>query len=68
MNFILQPWQLLFVLFAGWVRRQQQEVIDCDSVLHQGLGNRLLEPGEELGVTRGYWTPYPPVHYGPYYR
>ena len=27
MNFVLQPWQLLFVILAGWVNRQQQEVI-----------------------------------------
>ena len=28
MNLILQPWQLLLVIVAGWVHRQQQEVID----------------------------------------
>ena len=28
MNFILQPWQLLLVILAGWVQRQQQLVID----------------------------------------
>jgi hypothetical protein len=27
MNFVLQPWQLPFVILAGWVNRQQQEVI-----------------------------------------
>ncbi len=28
MDFILQPWQLYFVILAGWMNRQQQEVIE----------------------------------------
>jgi putative transposase len=28
MNFILQPWQLLFVVFCGWVHRRQTEIIE----------------------------------------
>ena len=28
MNFILQPWQLLFMILAGWVNREQQETIE----------------------------------------
>ena len=28
MNFVLTPWQLFFAILAGWVNRQQQEVID----------------------------------------
>jgi len=28
MNFILQPWQLLHLILAGWVNHQQQQVID----------------------------------------
>ncbi|WP_154931626.1 helix-turn-helix domain-containing protein [Gimesia maris] len=28
MTFILQPWQLFFIIIAGWVNRQQQEVIE----------------------------------------
>jgi hypothetical protein len=28
MNFILQPWQLLFVVFCGWVHRRQMEIIE----------------------------------------
>jgi hypothetical protein len=28
MNFVLQPWQLLVAILAGWVHRQQQAVID----------------------------------------
>ncbi len=27
MDFVLQPWQLYFVILAGWVNRQQQQVI-----------------------------------------
>ena len=28
MSFVLQPWQLYFVILAGWINRQQQIVID----------------------------------------
>ena len=28
MNFVLQPWQLLLLILAGWINRQQQEVIE----------------------------------------
>lgn len=28
MDFILQPWQLYLVILAGWISRQQQEVIE----------------------------------------
>ena len=28
MDFVLQPWQLCVVILAGWINRQQQEVID----------------------------------------
>ena len=28
MGFILEPWQLYFVILAGWINRQQQEVIE----------------------------------------
>jgi putative transposase len=28
MKFILQPWQLLLVILAGWVQRQQQTIIE----------------------------------------
>ena len=27
MNFVLQPWQLLFVVFCGWVNQRQTEII-----------------------------------------
>ena len=28
MSFVLQPWQLLLLILAGWINRQQQEVIE----------------------------------------
>jgi hypothetical protein len=28
MQFVLQPWQLYFVILAGWVNQQQQQVIE----------------------------------------
>ena len=37
MSFILQPWQLYFLILAGWISRQQQEVIE-----YLRTENRLL--------------------------
>ena len=28
MNSVLQPWQLFFMILAGWVNREQQETIE----------------------------------------
>jgi putative transposase len=46
MNFILQPWQLLLFVFAGWVNRQQQEVIEYlhteNQVLKEKLGKKRI--------------------------
>ena len=28
MKFILQPWQLMLIILASWVNRQQQEAIE----------------------------------------
>ena len=28
MTFVLQPWQLYFLILAGWINRQQQELIE----------------------------------------
>ena len=28
MRFILRPWQLFFLILAGWVNRSQQEIIE----------------------------------------
>ncbi|MFT5404496.1 MAG: hypothetical protein ACI9DF_003339 [Verrucomicrobiales bacterium] len=31
MRFALHPWQLFFLILAGWVNRQQQEVIELQN-------------------------------------
>ena len=42
MKFILQPWQLMLIILASWVNRQQQEVIEYlrteNAVLKEKLG------------------------------
>ena len=46
MELILQPWQLLLVILAGWVNRQQQEVIEYlrteNQVLQEKLGRKRI--------------------------
>ena len=46
MNVVLQPWQLLFLIVAGWVNRQQQQVIEYlrmeNQVLREKLGKRRI--------------------------
>ena len=47
MDFILQPWQLYLVILAGWINRQQQEVIEYLRTENQVLkekhgGKRIL--------------------------
>jgi len=46
MGFVLQPWQLLFMILAGWVNRQQQEVIEYlrteNQVLREKLGRKRI--------------------------
>ena len=46
MNFILQPWQLLLLILAGWINRQQQQVIDYlrteNQILKEKLGKRRI--------------------------
>ena len=44
---LLQPWQLLLLILAGWINNRQQEVIDYllteNRVLREKLGkNRIL--------------------------
>jgi hypothetical protein len=45
MAFILQPWQLYLAILAGWLNRQQQEVIE-----YLRTENRVLK--EKLGKKR----------------
>jgi transposase InsO family protein len=46
MRFILQPWQLFFLILAGWVNREQQEVIEYlrteNQVLKEKLGPKRI--------------------------
>ena len=48
MKFVLQPWQLIAVLLAGWVNRQQQEAIDYlrteNDILKEKLGKKRILP------------------------
>ena len=37
MNFVLQPWQLLLLILAGWINRQQQEIIEYLRTENQAL-------------------------------
>jgi putative transposase len=45
MQFVLQPWQLYFLILAGWVNRQQQDVIN-----HLRIENQIVK--EKLGKRR----------------
>ena len=44
MDFILPPWQLFFMILAGWVNREQQAAIDYlrteNQVLKEKLGKK----------------------------
>ena len=46
MNFIMQPWQLLLLILAGWINRKQQNVIDYlkteNEVLKEKLGKKRI--------------------------
>ncbi len=43
MHFILEPWQLFFFVLAGWINRQQQEVIEYLRTENQVLKEKLGE-------------------------
>jgi putative transposase len=46
MDFNLQPWQLYLIILAGWINRQQQEVIEYllteNQVLKEKLGKKRI--------------------------
>jgi transposase InsO family protein len=46
MNFVLQPWQLLLLILAGWINRKQQNAIDYlkteNEVLREKLGKKRI--------------------------
>jgi hypothetical protein len=41
MNFVLQPWQLVLAILAGWSNRQQHEVVEYLSTENQVLKEKL---------------------------
>lgn len=41
MNFILKPWQLLFLVFCGWVHRRQTEIIEFQDAEIRALLEKL---------------------------
>lgn len=46
MSFIFQPWQLYFLILAGWVNRRQQQAIEYlrteNRVLREKLGRKRI--------------------------
>ena len=46
MDCVLQPWQLYVVILAGWIHRQQQDVIEYlrteNQVLKEKLGKKRI--------------------------
>jgi putative transposase len=46
MNFVFQPWQLLVLILAGWINREQQQVIEYlrseNQILRDKLGKRRI--------------------------
>ena len=69
MKFVLQPWQLMLIILAGWVNRQQQEVIEYlrtdNAVLREKIGKHriLLTDEQRRGLERrkgtGTFKPLP---------
>jgi hypothetical protein len=43
MNFILLPWQLLLLILAGWINRQQQAIIKFQRTEIKGLKEKVDE-------------------------
>jgi transposase len=50
-NFVVQPWQLLLIVLAGWMNRQQQEVIDYlrteNQVLKESHGKKRIRLNDD---------------------
>ena len=60
MKFVLHPWQLLLLILAGWINRQDQDVIEYlkaeNRVLRERLCSQLLIPGNEANRISGEVT------------
>ena len=41
MEYILQPWQLYFAILAGWVNRQQQDIIEFQNAQIRALMKKM---------------------------
>ena len=46
MRFVLQPWQLFFLILAGWINRQQQQTIEFQNaqirLLMEKMGRKRI--------------------------
>ena len=46
MRFVLRPWQLFFLILAGWINRQQQEIIEFQNaqirILMKKMGRKRI--------------------------
>jgi transposase InsO family protein len=51
MNFVFQPWQLLVLILAGWINRQQQEIIEYlrteNQVLRETHGKKRIRLNDD---------------------
>ena len=51
MNFILHPWQLLLLILAGWINRQQQEVVEYlrteNQILRESHGRKRIRLNDD---------------------
>ena len=61
MKFILQPWQLMLIILASWVNRQQQEVIETlrteNAVLKEKFGKQRILLTDDAQTTPAGWDP-----------
>ena len=56
MDFVFQPWQLYLVILAGWMNRQQQEVINYlrteNQVLKETHGKKRILLNDDQRLRR----------------
>jgi hypothetical protein len=55
MNFVLQPWQLLFAILSGWINRRQQDITafqnaQINTLLQQFGRKRILLTDDQRRV------------------